>query len=347
MRCPGLNLLTASVVAFAAPAMADDALVDQRLAFRLEYVVPADVRCPTEAALAELTSAKFRYDVFPESARASLSVRVRRAGGQLEAVLIARDEQGTVQWEETATPRGKCNDLVEDVALMVAVRFVTVKGEKPEAWALLVPPPPASPASVPTPERQPPDVLPPAAPPPQAAPPDGAAAAPPFRPELSAAAVFGPLDTPNVAFGGALQVALRWPRASLGVELRVVVDHRGEVAEVPIRTWFATGVVLPCLVIGEHVRACIPISAGVYQIGVGAAAKTGSSFAEPFGGAGLRGSYDVALSPHVRLRGYAEVLIAATRTEIVYLSPGSRESERIWAMPAVLPSIGVGAIWKP
>ncbi|TKD10041.1 hypothetical protein [Polyangium fumosum] len=347
MRSSGAKLFTASVVALATPAMADDTLVDPRLAFRLAYVVPADVRCPTEAALAELTSAKFRYDVFPESARASLSVTVRRAGGQLEAVLTARDEQGTLQWEETATPRRTCNDLVEDVALMVAARFVTVKGETPEAWTLLAPPAPTSPAPVPVPERQPPDSPLVPTPPPQPAPSAGAAAATSFHPELSAAAVFGPLDTPNVALGGALQIALRWPGASLGAELRGVVDYRGEVAEVPVRTWFATGVVLPCLVIHNHGRACIPISAGIYQISVGAAAKMGSSFAVPFGGAGLRGSYDVALSAQVRLRGYAEVLIAVTRADLVYVPPGQREAERIWAMPAMLSSIGVGAIWEP
>ncbi|MDC0749192.1 hypothetical protein [Polyangium mundeleinium] len=358
MRYPGVKLLTASVVALATPAtpaMADDTSVDQRIAFRLAYVVPADVRCPTEAALAELTSAKFRYDVFPESARASLSVTVRRAGGQLEAVLTARDEQGTLQWEETATPRGKCIDLVEDVALMVAARFVTVKGETPEAWTLLAPPappeapkPPPPSMAVPLPQlrrrayEEP--LFPPSTPSTPSTPsaPDG----PPFRTELSAAAVFGPFDTPNVALGGAFQVAIRWEWVTLGAELRGVIDLLGEVEGVPVRTSLATGAVVPCLVLGARGRICTPISAGWYQFNLGDAFGKSDGIAQPFFGAGLRGSYDHPVATNVWVRGYLELLFAGTRSEAAVFM-GESDAQRFWSTPGFLPSFGIGVTWQP
>ncbi|WP_211365526.1 hypothetical protein [Polyangium fumosum] len=343
MRRAHADLLTIALVMLAPPAMADDAPTAKRVAFRLDYLAPPGANCPAKSALAELTSAKYRYDAFPDTARASLSVTVRRAGGRLDALLVARDEQGAVQWEETATPRWRCDELVEDVALMIYARFMTIKGETPEAWTLLVspsaPPTPPPPTVAPLPHRRAPEE------PLRLPPPPSTPDAPPFRTELSAAFVVAPLDTPGLALGGGLQVALRWPWFSLGVELRGVVDHRGDVDDVPVRTWLATGGVLPCLRIGERARVCTPLAGGYYQFVMGDTVEPQTHADQPFGGVGLRGSYDVPLSKNVRLRGYAEVLYKLHGTTLKFMPPGS---ERVlWTPPGALPSIGIGVIWNP
>ncbi|MDI1434827.1 hypothetical protein [Polyangium sorediatum] len=159
--------------------------------------------------------------------------------------------------------------------------------------------------------------------------------------------MFGPFDTPNVALGGAFQAALRWEWATLGVELRGVVDPLGEVDDAPVRTLLLTGVGLPCLVIREHARLCMPIAGGVYQATVGIQAKTEYGGAQPFGGAGLRVSYDLPVAARVKLRGYAELMVAGTRSEIEFVRLGARDAEPIWNTPFLLPSIGVGATWEP
>ncbi|MRG98592.1 hypothetical protein [Polyangium spumosum] len=362
MRRAYADLLTLALVMLAPPAMADDAPAAPRVAFRLEYAAPPGAKCPASSALAELTSAKFRYDAFPDAARASLSVTVRRAAGRLEAALVARDDQGAIQWEETATPRWKCDELVEDVALMIYARFMTPKGETPEAWTLLVSP---SPPVVPETPKAPPPPVAPAPEPPLAAPlpqlrqrsrdelapfldvpapPDNA---PPFRTELSAAFVVAPLDTPGVALGGAFQVALRWPWFSLGVELRGVVDHRGDLDDVPVRTWLATGSALPCLVIRERGRVCAPIAGGFYQVALDDTLEVRTDAAQPFGGVGLRGSYDLPLSQHVALRGYAEVLFKLRGANAEYTSTASPAARILWTTPGLLPSVGIGVTWNP
>jgi len=354
MRRAFANLLTVALVTLGPPVMADEAPTAQRVAFRLEYVAPPGANCPAKSALAELSSAKFRYDAFPDAARASLSVTVRRAGGRLDALLVARDDQAAIQWEETATPRWRCDELVEDVALMIYARFMTPKGETPEAWTLLTPPapplapeapkppPPTVAAPLPQLRRRAPEepLLSPSPPSPPSAP-----DAPPFRTELSAAFVVAPLDTPGLALGGGLQVALRWPWFSLGVELRGVVDHRGDVDDVPVRTWLATGGVLPCLRIGERARVCTPLAGGYYQFVMGDSVEPQTHVDQPFGGVGLRGSYDAPLSKNVRLRGYAEVLYKLHGTTLKFMPPGS---ERVlWTPPGALPSIGIGVVWDP
>jgi len=340
--------IAATVVCSVLPAMADDFSTEQRSAFHLEYAVPSGVKCPTQSTLAELTSAKFRYDLFPDGARASLSVTVRRAGPRLDALLVARDAEGAVQWEDTATPRFRCDELIEDVALMVAARFMTIRGDTPEPWTQLAAPAPPPPKPPPPPAVPPPQPPSPPAPPPPTKP---AVPAPSdissFRPELSAAVLLAPLDTPNVALGGALQVALRWPRVSLGVELRSVVDLVGEVNDAAIRTWLAAGTALPCLVLRQRGRICLPVTAGFYQVSVGGDAKTETDIVHPLSGVGLRGSYDFPVASHVWLRGRAEILLETRRGSLEYVRVGSSEPETIWTSPGVLPSIGIGVVWEP
>lgn len=141
-------------------------------------------------------------------------------------------------------------------------------------------------------------------------------------------------------------MALRWPWVSLGVELRGVVDHRGDVDNVPLRTWLATGSALPCLVL-QRGRVCIPIAGGFYQLSLADVLTVEADAAQPFGGLGLRGSYDVTLSKHVGLRGYAEVLFGLRRARWEYVSPNSPSGHTLWTTPAVLPSVGMALVWNP
>ncbi|MRG98153.1 hypothetical protein [Polyangium spumosum] len=345
MRRAYADLLTLALVMLAPPAMADDAPTAPRVAFRLEYAAPSGAQCPASSALAELTSAKFRYDAFPDAARASLSVTVRRAAGRLEAALVARDDQGAVQWEETATPRWKCDELVEDVALMIYARFMTPKGETPEAWTLLVsqepsqaPAPLRAPSPAPSPPRAPEPF---ASQPPLPATPTPRVPEPPFRRELSVAFVVGLLDTPATALGGAIQAAARWPWFSLGVEVRGAVDHRGEVAGDPVRLWLGGLTGIPCLVVHSRVRTCFPVAGGFLQATGGEKLVFRTGTIQPFAGSGLRVSYDQPLSQALWLRAHGEVLL---RMKGALLGNSPRSA---WESPVVLPSLAIGIMWSP
>ncbi len=146
------------------------------------------------------TGGKFGYDLLTEDARASISVNIRRKGGQLEAALVARDEEGTPRWETVLPSSHTCEDLIEDIALQLLIQFGP-SDEPPPAWALILPPPsptavPPAPAELVERKSIPAQKNLPARPP---APAPLATPSPPSwlvpHPELSAAFVFAPFDT--------------------------------------------------------------------------------------------------------------------------------------------------------
>ncbi|UQA60412.1 hypothetical protein [Polyangium aurulentum] len=353
MRRPSLLLLVAALpLLWAARLRSEPA--PPKLAFRLDYKPsPGAGACPPASSLDAFTGGKFGYDLLADDARASLSVTIRRKAGKLEAGLVARDEEGTPRWETVVPSSYTCEDLIEDVALQLFIQFGP-SDDPPPAWALAEPPPPAEPppAAVVPPAPPAPAVPPPR--PPAPAPAPAAPSSPPSwlipKAELSAAFVFAPFDTPGAAFGGSLQAAARWSFASLGLEVRGVVDHRGSIerdsVRVPARALLGTGAFIPCLLI-HRFRACGLFAFGVYG-GPPSSAYGANETSGRFAGVGLRASYEYPIGSGLLLRGYGDALIPTLRTRSsVASAPAASDKENLWEPYPVLPSVGLALVWRP
>jgi hypothetical protein len=244
----------------------------------------------------------------------------------------------------------KCTELVEDVALMIFGRFLVPIGQRGEEWTLLLPPAPppveapaAPPPPPPAPERPRPQPVAAIVPPPLLLAPEKL----PFKREASLAFVVGFRDTPHVALGGAFQVGLQWPWFSIAFEMRGVFDHRGDIDGVPVRTSVGTIAGVPCLVLGDRVRLCTPFAGGWCEavLDDGWGSPNGRQW--QFVGTGGRVSYDHPVWRRLWIRAYGEVLfsIRGARWKAgPVISPD--DDGELWTTPWVLPSVGVGVVWR-
>jgi len=201
-----------------------------KIATRLAYTItPGIAGCPSEAALTDMIGSYFGYQPIEPEAGAILTVTIRAKGKQPVADLSLRDAEGTARWEESTEEGTDCDDLVENVALLIRLRLGPLAwGSKPPPAWLAAEPPPARPPPAP-----PPSLLasPPSAPAedkpirpsdPLAAAPPKEDDAPPWlpRPELSVTFVVAPWATPRLALGGGAGIGARWPFALVGFEFR-------------------------------------------------------------------------------------------------------------------------------
>jgi hypothetical protein len=169
----------------------------------------------------------FGYQPIEPGAGPILTVAVRAKGKQPVADLSLRDAEGAVRWEESTEEGTDCDDLVENVALLIRLRL------GPLAWGSKPPPAWLAAEPAPSPPPPPPSLL--ASPPlalaedkpirsadPPAAAPMKEEEPPPWlpRPELSLAFVVAPLATPKLALGGGVGIGARWPFALVGFEFR-------------------------------------------------------------------------------------------------------------------------------
>jgi hypothetical protein len=84
---------------------------------------PGIAACPSEVALTDMIGSYFGYRPIQPEAGPVLTVAVRAKGKQPVADLSLRDAEGMVRWEESTEEGTDCDDLVENVALLIRLRL--------------------------------------------------------------------------------------------------------------------------------------------------------------------------------------------------------------------------------
>jgi hypothetical protein len=255
---------------------------------RLVYSRTADAAsCPNEEALREAIAARVGYDPFFPWARRTVVASLAREDRAYVAKIDLVDEQGMDHGARALRTEGPCSDLLDTVALAIAIaidpRSLTRAPSKPSE----APSPEGSPApetretgeasAWPSPAQPPPDSrpAPPGAPPterplaigdtPHAGSQESGA------PEVEAflGAVVSDAVAPGPAVGLALGSALRWKWASLGVDARVdAPSAEARPAGGSVSSWLVVGTLAPCAHFGPllvPLLACGLVQAGSMQ----------------------------------------------------------------------------------
>jgi hypothetical protein len=308
---------------------ARSARADDRVRASLTYAPDADIeRCPTATELEDAVAARVGYDPFDVAApagsdvtRREVVVAVHRRGGGIVGVLELRGPRpGT---RELASPSGDCRELLDALAVAIAIGI--------------------DPASLTRPPGEPPPVPVPASPPPTAstvgpaASPDRVSEPPKDAVDVRVGAgpvvLFGelPATAPAIAFG----VGARWKWIEPNVE---------GIATLPVTLSTPVGQLSASLIAAglvpcghaEVFFACVGLTLGALR-GEGDAIASPRRGSEFYAAASGRAGAELALSRAVWVRTYAEAVAPVTRIAI------QLAAQDVWRMPSVAARVGVAA----
>jgi hypothetical protein len=312
---------------------------------RLVYSRTADATsCPDESSLRRSVAARVGYDPFFPWAKRTVVASLARRGNAFVAKVDLVDEDGVAHGARELRAEGPCTDLLDTVALAIAIAI------DPQSLAAPVSAPVASaPDGPPTSERPsaPPPPPPPPAPPtpaPEPAPPPRREQLGPKRshdgmPALEAflGAVVSSGVAPGTALGLTLGGALRWRRVSLGLDLRMDAPS-GEAAAGggSVASWLAVGTLAPCAHFGP-VLACALVQAGSMQsYGEGVADnRSGSAL---WFALGPRLGAGIDVSPEMELRARADVVFDLDRPTLFL------NGSEVWPAPLLAASFAIDGV---
>jgi hypothetical protein len=296
---------------------------------RLVYSRSTDAEsCPEETALRHAVAAQIGYDPFFAWATRTVVATLSRREGAFVASVDLVDEHGIAHGARELRSTGKCDELLDAVALTIAIAI------DPQSLSHPAPAPPPPPPPVPPPP-DPPSPAPFAQetrPPP--APTKGSTAA-----EASLGAVASTGVAPGPAVGLSLGADLRWRMVSLGLEGRVDAPA-GKSAQAggDVSAWLAVGSLVPCVYVGP-VLACALAQAGSMQAsGTGVLDARSRQIAWWAAGGRLGVLVPVAAGFSVRVR---TDVVADLRPPTLYL-----EGAPAWPAPAVAVSLGADALLR-
>jgi hypothetical protein len=325
--CAGIALLLAlppSPALAAAPAA------------RLVYSRTADAAsCADEDALRRAVATRVGYDPFFPWAKRTVIATITRQDAAFVATVDLVDDDGIRHGGHQLRTEGACADLLDTVALAVAIAI--------DPQLLLATPPPPSPpperADLPSPP--PPIPLPPLEPqarlPPAHEPPAGPR--PPslvFEGSLGVAAAIE--VTPGVSFGGTLGADVRWRRLSLGIEGFIAAPSsrsaaNGEAGS--ISSWPLLGTLVPCVYVGPVFGCALAQTGAIFSAAEGVTG--GHSSSSPWWALGGRVGVMVRVQP-VFLRFRVDVLGDTSPATLKLDGSGQ------WTAPVVAGSLGLDAV---
>jgi hypothetical protein len=288
--------------------------------------------CPDEQALRGAVAARVGYDPFFSWAKQTIVAAMASgpSGGFVATVRLV-DEEGVDHGSRSVSTQGECRELVEVAALAIAIAI------DPHS---LMPAPAAPPVAV----AEAPVIAPTQAPSPSAPSPEAFAAPAPGTSttaavvyEGNAGAVVSAGVAPAPVFGGALGVAARWARASLGLEGRidvpVSVAARGGGT---VSSELIVVSLLPCVHLGRAFL-CALGQIG-HQSESGAGAPSAEQKSTIWWAAGGRLGVEVPLQSVLALRVRSDV-VADLRPPVLLLN-----NLLAWGAPVVSTSLGADVV---
>jgi hypothetical protein len=290
---------------------------------RLEYT-PAE-GCPDDQVVRASISAQVRrWDPFASNAPWRLVVVVSRSGTGFAGTAELRDVTGAVEWSRLLAPRARCFDLVEDLAVTLALRI------NPPA------PPPPSPSAPTLPS--------PGLPPPSTPSPDPSLHPPPARRATFRAGLGTWLDlatAPRPAFGLTVDLGVRYAWFSVAGELRWDPPAGAATNGADASTALVTGALVPCGHVSWFV-GCLVAELGQLRGTVVATSATPDHQATLYGRAGARLGVEI---PIVRDRLFVRLaanLLGAPVAPRLRLLESGRPPQVVWESSAFTGGFGAG-----
>jgi hypothetical protein len=318
------------MLALAFASVTARARADEPLRIRLVYEAPA--ACPSRAELVEPIAARVGYAPLDDAADEGFAIRVVADGTRFRGTLEPLPPLASATRSSAGPPRTfssvSCRELVESVALTMALYLDPLLGPRPPARA-----PVARPNVVATPWREPDPFE------------KDAPEAPPPPPRSRAWFVSG-AAVASVALGPALTLG---PRVGVGVRgatFAVAIEGR---ADLPVASARARGLdvdasfvgasLVPCARRGV-VFACLDAAAGRYEA-VARGPDLRSVAATFFLMGGARVGADVRLDERTRITAY--VAGAAPFTPVRLLVA----NDPVWSTGPANLGLALAASWSP
>ncbi len=330
--------VTAAIIASFAicASSAGSAHAGERAHAVLRYAPDADIeRCPTSAELADAVAARIGYDPFDggtSEEKREVVVGVHRQQAGIVGVLELRGPQaGAKATRELSSPSGDCRELLDALAVAIAIGL--------DPGSLTRPPgdlPPAPPSAAPVAPVA-------AAPPPGASSPAAADrtsdARAPDDDRLDVRLGGGPLvmfgELPATAAALDVSIGVRWKWLEPTVEGFATLPTTLDAPPGRVTASLLGAGIVPC----GHADlffGCVGLTLGALR-GEGEGVATPRRGSQFYSGASGRAGIEVAVSRSIWIRGYAEAVAPLTRITL------QLAAQDVWRMPSVAARVGAAA----
>ncbi len=286
--------------------------------------------CPDELALRRAVAARIGYDVFFPWAPRTVVVAIVRRQESFVATVSLVDEAGIDHGAHELHTGAACVDLLDTVALAVAIAIDPTSSLAAPAATLRDPLPPPSP---PDPPAMPEPVA--LSPKPEA--PSAALYALPtthLETSFGALASFG--MAPSPAVGTSLGVDVRWRYASLGVEAAIDAPSGTAVGAATASAWVTYGAIVPCAYYGM-LFGCAELQLGAMESFGGGVTDTHSQTTRWLAAGGRAGAL-LPLTSVLSLRPRADLVGILAPTELLL------DGARAWKTSAVAGALGIDVV---
>jgi hypothetical protein len=298
---------------------------DPHVVMQLDY--RAAQGCPDEQLVRSAITAQVRrWDPFSPTGPWHLGALFMRTPQGYEAVAELRDPTGTVAWRRVLMARPTCADLVEDLAVVLALQI-----KEPEPTQPSPPPPPPFPLRQLPEASRPPEPLPIAPPPP-------ATRRPVLRFGARAAMDVGTAPRPAFAITADVGVRVSW--FSVAGEFHYTPTAGATAMNgLEVSTSLALGALVPCAHVGWF-AGCLVGELGRFEGSIAQASITPEQRSMLYGAGGGRVGFEIpVLADRLFARVNATLLGAPYRPELQITMPSPQIA---WQAPAVSASFGTG-----
>jgi len=302
---------------------------------RLIYSRASDVdSCPDEETLRHAVAARVGYDPFFAWARRTVVVNVVRRRQEFVATVNLIDEQSIAHGARELRTGGECRELLDAVALAIAIAIdPQILAHPPESSAPVPPPPPPSTVIA----APPPVAAPPASPVERGPSPPPSAAPTAFEASIGLVASSG--DAPNMAAGLSAGGAVRWAPVSVGLEGRVDAPAtESATGGGQVSSQLVVVAVVPCRSFGPF-AACAVVQGGAMRAWSNGVPDRRTAWTESWEVGGRAGVF-VPVATNLFLRVRTDILGNLHRASLELRGTG------VWPAAPVTSCIGVDAVLR-
>lgn len=277
---------------------------------QLEYHPPSGAECPERGQLVDAIAARLGYDPFRGEAPRRLEIAIEAQADGYRARIDLKDAQGTELGRRELEPLPRCADLLEPLALAIALALDPLQLGPP---APIRPDPPPSPEAVELPTQDLGQFY------------------------LSAAPLLAVAALPTVGPGGRVELGMEGELWGVGLEGRFLAPSSQAIEGGEITAFIMAAALSGCAHLGAA-AGCLVGSFGALRASSDRLLDERKA-SSAYGTLGLRGRYGVEVAPPLSLGLTAEVATTLTRIELV----DSRTGAEFWTTPLVQGIFGIEA----